>query len=61
MYVALFLMAGVPFWVGATLIIDGYLRRDRRPDLAERLRPLQPSIADEARDWLDRRDQASSS
>jgi hypothetical protein len=54
MYVALLTVAGVLFWVGATLIIDGYLRRQRRPDLAERLRPFHPSIADEAQEWLQR-------
>jgi hypothetical protein len=48
------LVAGGFVWVGATLIFDGWLRRERRPDLAERLRPFQPSsVADEAQDWLD--------
>jgi hypothetical protein len=42
------------FWVGAILIIDGWLRRPRRPDLVQRLLPFQPSIADEARGWLQR-------
>jgi hypothetical protein len=60
MYLALLVVAGALFWVGATLIIDGYLRRQRRPDLAERLRPFQPSsVADEAEVWLDHK--ASSS
>jgi hypothetical protein len=42
-------------WVGTTLLIDAWLRRPRRPDLAERLRPFRPSsLADEAQDWLDK-------
>jgi hypothetical protein len=41
-------------WVGATLLIDACVRRRRRPSLAERLAPfVQPSVADEARRWLD--------
>jgi hypothetical protein len=28
---------------GATLLLDAWLRRSRRRDLAERLRPFQPS------------------
>ena len=36
MYVALPVIAGRLFWAGATLIIDGYLRR---PDPADWLRP----------------------
>ena len=40
-------------WIGATLLIEG-IRRRRRPNLAERLRPFLPSIADEAEIWLKR-------
>jgi hypothetical protein len=37
-----------------TLLLDSWFRREKRPDLAERLRPLRPtSTADEAQDWLD--------
>jgi hypothetical protein len=43
-------------WTGVTLIIDGLVRRTRRPDLAERLRPFQPSVGDEAELWLRRQD-----
>jgi hypothetical protein len=46
--VVLVIVAGLLVWVGATLIIDGWLRRPRRPDLVERLRPFQPYVADEA-------------
>jgi hypothetical protein len=43
--------------VGATLIIDGWMRRERRPDLAERLRPFAPAtVADEAQMWLDQQE-----
>ena len=35
-------------WIGATLFIDAWICRDRRPDLLERLRPNQPSAADES-------------
>jgi hypothetical protein len=47
---------GLLTWVGVTLLIDGWLRRDRRPDLAERLRPfLFEMLADETQRWLDER------
>jgi hypothetical protein len=52
--VAILLVAvGILVWAGVTLIIDARLRR-RRPDLAERLRPFQPKVADEAEVWLRR-------
>jgi hypothetical protein len=45
-------------WVGARVIIDVFVglgpRRDRRPDLSERLGHYQPSLADEAQEWLKR-------
>ncbi len=41
-------------WSGVTLLIDAWLRRRRVPDLAERLRPFQPPVADEAEVWLRR-------
>jgi hypothetical protein len=48
------IFVGLLVWAGTTLILDGWMRRPRRPDLAERLRPFQPvDLADEARDWLD--------
>ncbi len=41
-------------WIGATMLIEG-IRRRRRPNLAERLRPFQPTeLADEAEVWLKR-------
>jgi hypothetical protein len=48
-------VAAIVGWIGASLIIDAVLRRQRRPDLAEPLRPFQPSaVADEIEDWLRR-------
>jgi hypothetical protein len=42
-------------WFGAALVLDAWWRRERRPDLAERLRPFQPaSLAEEAQEWLDK-------
>jgi hypothetical protein len=51
----LYVAAGLIGGTGVCLIIDGYRngrRRQRRPDLAERLLPYQPGIADEAETWL---------
>jgi hypothetical protein len=54
MYVALLVVAGLMVWVGATLMIDGWIRRPRRPDLAEPLwRYRLITVADEAQEWLD--------
>jgi hypothetical protein len=51
----LLVVAGIIGWVGATLLLDAVIRRQRRPDLAERLRPYQPTeLADEAEVWLRR-------
>jgi hypothetical protein len=50
----LLVLVFVLVWSGATLLIDAGRRRRRRRDLVERLMPLQPSIADEAQDWLQR-------
>jgi hypothetical protein len=44
---------GLLVWGGVTLLIDARSRR-RRPSLEERLRPYQPSVADEAEGWLSR-------
>jgi hypothetical protein len=38
---------------GLLLIFSALSRRGRRPDLTERLRPYQPSVADEAQRWLE--------
>jgi hypothetical protein len=41
--------------VGATLIIDGWMRRPRRLDLTDRLWRFRPTtVADEAQEWLGR-------
>jgi hypothetical protein len=49
---------GALIWSGVTLLIDAYMRRQRRPDLAERLVPYQAPMADklgdEAQEWLSR-------
>jgi hypothetical protein len=52
--IAVLVIAFLMVWAGVTLIIDGSLRRRRRLDLVERLRPFQPSIADGAEVWLRR-------
>jgi hypothetical protein len=54
-HVAAVITVGLLVWAGTTLIFDGWMRRSRRPDLAERRRPLRPvDLADQARDWLDK-------
>jgi hypothetical protein len=54
-HIAALIAVGLLVWAGTTLIVDGWQRRPKRPDLAERLRPFQPgSLADQARDWLDK-------
>jgi hypothetical protein len=53
-HVAALIAVGLLVWAGTTLMLDGWMRRSKRPDPAERLRPSQPvDLADEARDWLD--------
>jgi hypothetical protein len=53
--VVLLVVAFFLFWAGATLLIDAWLRRPRRPDLAERLRSFaSTTIGDEAEEWLER-------
>jgi hypothetical protein len=54
MYVALMIVAVSIAGTGFTLIIEGVRHRARRPDLTERLRPFQASVADEAEVWLRR-------
>ena len=39
-------------WTGAILVIDGRLRRGRRPPLAERLMPYRVSVSGEAEERL---------
>ncbi len=53
--VPLLVVAFVSIWVAATLIIDAWIRRERRPDLVDRLQRYQPSVADEAEEWLHQR------
>jgi hypothetical protein len=51
----LVLAAGALVWGCAALLIDaGQCRRHPRVDLADRLAPSQPSVADEAEAWLRR-------
>jgi hypothetical protein len=41
--------------VPARMLLDARTKRRRRdPDLTERLLPLQPPLADEANEWLQR-------
>jgi hypothetical protein len=45
---------GLLTWAGVALLWDAWLRREKRPDLTERLRPFGfDSVADEAQSWLD--------
>jgi hypothetical protein len=41
-------------WAGFWLLVDGLSRRGRRKGLAERLKPFQPTVGDEAEVWLRR-------
>jgi hypothetical protein len=43
---------GLLTWGGALLLIDAASRRHQRANLVDRLGPFQPSVADEAQDWL---------
>jgi hypothetical protein len=47
-------VVGLLTWGGTTLLIEACRRRDKRPDLAERLRPFHfDSVGDEAQRWLE--------
>jgi hypothetical protein len=49
----LLIVAGLLMWAGTTMLIDAWMRRQRRPTLAERLAPYQPRhVSDEAEEWL---------
>jgi hypothetical protein len=52
MQVVAMIVAGLLTWAGSALLIDARLQRRCRPDLAQRLQPFQPSVADEAEGWL---------
>jgi hypothetical protein len=55
MYAALLVVVFLLVWAGVTLMIDGWVRRQRRRDLTERLWPFRPAtVADEAQRWLNR-------
>jgi hypothetical protein len=46
-------IVGLLMWAGTTLLLDAWMRRPRRPTLAERLALYQPRpVADEAEEWL---------
>jgi hypothetical protein len=47
-------VAFVLLWAGSALLIAAWLDRRNRPTLTERLRPFQPTIADDAELWLSR-------
>jgi hypothetical protein len=53
--VPLLVFAFVSIWVAATLIIGAWIGRERRPDLVDRLQMYQPSVADDAEEWLHQR------
>jgi hypothetical protein len=48
------LTAGILVWGGAVLLIEAWHSRSPPVDLAERVAPFQPTIADEAEAWLKR-------
>jgi hypothetical protein len=45
---------GILLWAGTALLIDAWHCRRPSIDLAERLRPFQPSVAEEVEAWLSR-------
>ena len=48
---------GLSTWAGVALLWDAWLRREKRPDLTERLWSFRcDTVADEAQRWLDERD-----
>jgi hypothetical protein len=47
------LLAGMMAVVGLLVVFSALNRREKRPELAEHTHPYEPSIADEARRWLD--------
>jgi hypothetical protein len=42
MLVLLVVVVGLLVWAGTTLLLEAWWRHQRRPDLADRLRPFQP-------------------
>jgi hypothetical protein len=61
-HLAAVILVGLLVSAGTTLILDGWMRRPKRPDLAKRLLPFQPdSLADEARQWLETKPERPSS
>ena len=52
-------VAGLLLWAGPALLLDAWIRRQRRPTLAERLAPYQQRhVSDEAEEWLQGRPQS---
>ena len=48
---------GLLTWAGVAVLWDAWLRREKRPDLTERLWSFRfDTVADEAHQWLDERD-----
>lgn len=47
-------VVGLLVWAGTTLLLDAWIKRQRRPSLAERqLAPYrQRHVSDEAEEWL---------
>ena len=46
-------VVGLLVWAGTTLLLDAWIKRQRRPSLAERLAPYQQRhVSDEAEEWL---------
>ena len=50
----LIIVVGLLVWAGTTLLLDAWMKRQRRPSLAERqLAPYrQRHVSDEAEEWL---------
>ena len=52
MNLALLVVAFLLLWAGMSLLIDSWVRRQRRPSFYERLAPYVTTVADEAELWL---------
>ena len=51
---SLIAVVGLLVWIGVTLLVDTWIRRQSHPDLFDRLVPFQPGLAEDAEDWLHR-------
>ena len=55
----LIIVVGLLAWAGTILLLDAWMKRQRRPSLAERLAPYQQRhVSHEAEEWLQGRPQS---